>query len=106
VTAVLGPRPDPAAPNLAAWEYAVNAIEHYRRDYNIPPDEPVLLGPQPAAGSFQQRYDRRQAAVAILDALDKLDRPGFHRGPVSERICGIELITGERPTDRTSGSEP
>ncbi len=73
--AVLGPRPDQADPNRAAWEHAAAAIHQYRTRYNIAADEPVLPGPQPAAGQFQQRYDRHHTAAAILDALDRLDRP-------------------------------
>ncbi len=106
VIAVLGPRPHTADPSLAAWELAANAIQQYRTAYNIAPDEPVLLGPTPAAGEFQQRYDRRQAAAAVLDALDKLERPGFRRGLANERVETPHIARNEPGHEPAVGWEP
>jgi conjugative relaxase-like TrwC/TraI family protein len=106
VTAVLGPPPGPTDPNLSLWEHAVNAIQEYRTKYDIAPDEPVLLGPVPAAGAFQQRCDRRQAAATVLDALDQLDRPGFHRGNAANHLEGLDLDERELSHQRDIGWEP
>jgi conjugative relaxase-like TrwC/TraI family protein len=106
VTAVLGPPPAPTDPNMSVWEHAVNAIHEYRAKYDVGPDEPVLLGPAPAAGAFGQRYDRRQAAATVLDALDQLDRPGFHRSTVSSRLEGLDLHERELSHQPDVGWEP
>jgi conjugative relaxase-like TrwC/TraI family protein len=86
VTEVLGPRPAPGDPKLGAWENAATAIERYRDKYDIGTEEPVLLGPTPAAGAFQQRCERRETAAIVLDALDRLDRPGFHHGDLHRQL--------------------
>ena len=95
VIAILGPRPDATDPKLSAWEQAVDAVDQYRADYNIDPDDRVLLGPEPVAGAFQQRHDRRQAAATVLDVLNQLERPGVHRGPVRERPRTTAEVIGE-----------
>jgi hypothetical protein len=83
--AVLGPRPQAAGANLAAWERAALTIKRYRTHYNLMPDEPTPLGPEPPPGQFQQRYDRRQAATEILEALNELGRPVGRQRPIEER---------------------
>jgi conjugative relaxase-like TrwC/TraI family protein len=106
VTAVLGPRPRSGDPNLRVWEHAASTIQQYRDKYEIPSDEPVLLGSAPAVGAFQQRYDRRQAAATVLDALDQVDRPGFHRGDMRNRLEGPDLNERELSHQRDLGWEP
>ncbi len=109
VMAVLGPPPDASDPNLGMWEHAANAIQDYRHKYDIRPDEPALLGPAPAAGAFGQRWDRRQAAVTVLDALDaldQLDRPGFRRGELTNDLERIDRANRELSHQRNLGWEP
>jgi hypothetical protein len=106
VAAVLGPRPHSTDPNLGVWEHAASAIEQYRAKYDIALDEPVLLGPAPAAGALQHRYDRRQVAATVLDALDQLDRPGFHRGNLNHQLESINLADRELSHQRDVGWEP
>ncbi|MGI8411628.1 MAG: MobF family relaxase [Solirubrobacteraceae bacterium] len=102
VTAVLGPQPEPGNPNREAWDRASTAIERYRSRYEI--DDPAALGPEPPAGEFQQRLDRRQAAAEILDALD---RPVQQRGALEEQIRNTPGLAHEEPErDRTVGWEP
>jgi hypothetical protein len=83
--AVLGPRPQAAGANLAAWERAALTIKRYRTHYNLRPDEPTPLGPEPPPGQFQQRHDRRQAATEILEALNELGRPVYRQRQIEER---------------------
>jgi hypothetical protein len=77
--AILGPEPVGTSDAAQRWRQAVDAIENYRTTYDIPQDEPLLLGPAPAAGAFQQRLDRRHAADKVLDALEQI-QAGFTRG--------------------------
>ncbi len=111
LTAVLGPRPDATNPGHAAWQHAADAIGQYRTSHNIPADEQLLLGPEPAAGAFQQRHDRRQAADIVLHSLNKLDPPGFQRDPLARPAIDAhvadptELARDPRAGDRTNGWE-
>ena len=50
-------------------------IADYRRKYRISADEPQPLGPEPAAGAFRQRLDRRRAVRQALNARSKRDAP-------------------------------
>ncbi|MGI8429071.1 MAG: AAA family ATPase, partial [Solirubrobacteraceae bacterium] len=100
LTAVLGPQPEPGHPSREAWDRGSSAIERYRSRYDI--DDPAALGPEPPAGEFQQRQDRRDAAGEVLDALD---RPVQQRG--EERIRSIPGLAHEQSErDRTIGWEP
>jgi hypothetical protein len=72
LAAALGPRPDPAHPHHAVWRRAAEAVREYRGDYDIPDDDPRLLGSEPTAGAFQQRLDRRGAAQLVHDARQQL----------------------------------
>jgi hypothetical protein len=105
VIAVLGPQPDGADKARPAWEHAAGAIEQYRADYQVAADEPLLLGPAPPAGAFQQRYERRQAAAAVLEALDRLDRPGFHRGPINEHANSLDVAHEQPDREPTIGRD-
>jgi hypothetical protein len=105
VTAVLGPQPSPSDPNREAWEHAASEIERYRTSYAI--DDPSALGPEPLAGEFGQRKDRRRAAAQVLDALEKLDRLVDQYGPLDQRILNTSGLTNDHSKhDRTIGWEP
>jgi hypothetical protein len=75
VIAALEPRPEDRASGYAAWNDGAAAITGYRQHYAIDDDEQRPLGPEPPAGSFQQRHDRNQAAQRVADARRQLRRP-------------------------------
>jgi hypothetical protein len=109
VVAVLGPRPRANDPNLPAWDAAAAAIERYRTRYNIGPEEPIALGPEPPPGQFAQRHDRNQAAAKIIGALHELDRPADRLGLTEERVLTTEASgddASERERHRSIGWEP
>jgi hypothetical protein len=62
LAAVLGPQLPTGEASHAVWQDAAHAIADYRARYEIDPDAPEPLGPEPAADAFQQRLDRRHAA--------------------------------------------
>jgi hypothetical protein len=96
---VLGLAPHAAHPDRAVWDHAACAIETYRTRYQI--TDPAALGPEPPAGSFEQRQDRHQAATHVLEALDRLERPAHHGGTIEERILKTPGLTyGELDHDR------
>jgi conjugative relaxase-like TrwC/TraI family protein len=102
---VLGSRPD--HPQRAhAWERAAASIEDYRTAYDIDGSEPTALGPQPAAGAFRQRHDRKLAAGEVLDALDELGRPVDGFRPVKARMREVPGLAREKETQQTLGCEP
>jgi conjugative relaxase-like TrwC/TraI family protein len=70
---VLGDRPA-EEPQRELWDQAANLIQAYRDRHGIGPEEPSPLGPQPAAGSFSHRLDRRQTAAQLTQTLRDLDR--------------------------------
>ena len=103
--AVLGPPPGRSDPNRGTWEHAASTIERYRSRYGI--DDPSALGPEPPAGEFTQRKDRRQAAAQVLNALERLGRSVAHEGPLDRRILNTSALTGNcSEADRTIGWEP
>jgi hypothetical protein len=51
-------------------------IDAYRTQYAIANGDPRPLGPEPPAGAFRQRLDRRQAARQGLDTIDRRDHLG------------------------------
>jgi ATP-dependent exoDNAse (exonuclease V) alpha subunit len=107
VIAVLGPEPHPDDSNRTTWETAADAIERYRERYNIDPAELTALGPEPPAGHFQQRHDRRLAAIQVLDVRDQLDLGGLNRRTIGERIRETPGLTRDQHTHaRGNGWEP
>jgi conjugative relaxase-like TrwC/TraI family protein len=84
VLAILGPEPARTGDRTDAWQQAVDAVYEYRTKYEISADDPLLLGPAPAAGEFQQRLDRREAAAKVLAALEYA-WPELARGPDAVR---------------------
>ena len=48
-------------------------INAYRTKYKIAGNDPRPLGPEPPAGAFRQRLDRRHAAQAALHAVNTAD---------------------------------
>jgi hypothetical protein len=99
LTKALGQPPDPSDPERQAWNRAANAIRSYRTRYRIEDDETSALGPEPAAGEFQQRHDRKQAVEQLGDALQHVDRAGKQLDPVSQRIPDIRRrLAPDEPT--------
>lgn len=101
----LGPRPE-APERAAGWDRAATAIEAYRAAYGIDPAEESALGPEPAAGAFQQRRDRELAADEVLEALAELGRPVSRVGPLEERLRGVPGLVPEAESERSMGWEP
>jgi conjugative relaxase-like TrwC/TraI family protein len=108
LTQVLGERPDARDPEHDIWQQAALAIENYRARYNIAPDEPTALGPEPQPGRFEQRQDRTRTATETLDALEKLDRNVPEHGAIKQRILNTPgLVPDNQPAlDQTLGWEP
>jgi len=102
---VLGQQPPDTDPRRGLWEQASQAIAGYRARYQI--TDPSALGAEPPAGEFAQRYDRRQTARQVLQALDELGRPVHHDGGLEERILNTPGLTTPQPQhERTIGWEP
>lgn len=102
VVAVPGDEPQTGDSKNSAWQQAANAIERYHTQYNI--EEPSGLGPEPTAGAFQHRHDRRQTAAQLLDALDRLRDPGAHKPSLTECICEMPGPAPEQPEHDASAS--
>ncbi|MBV8992037.1 MAG: hypothetical protein JO372_26055 [Solirubrobacterales bacterium] len=103
-TAVLGSRPDPHDPRRAAWQRGAAAIDRYRSAYNLEDDE-LALGPQPAAGKFQQRHDYRQTTIQVRDALRQLGHHVELDCPVDQRLPKVPGLEASE-LDRGNGFEP
>jgi hypothetical protein len=103
--ALLGPRRPATNEADAAWhDAAAQAIADYRTRYEIDPNEAAPLGPEPPAGAFQQRLDRRQAAETIATRCASSGAPSTG-DPTAGRVCGSTEPL-ERDLDRSNGWEP
>jgi conjugative relaxase-like TrwC/TraI family protein len=76
-----GDTPDPGQPERTPDNAPVRngrpaVIDAYRTQYAIANGDPRPLGPEPPAGAFRQRLDRRQAARQGLDTIDRRDHLG------------------------------
>ena len=97
---LLGPRPAVEDPNHARWERAAAVIDEYRSKYGIERSAPGVLGPEPEAGHFSQRYDRHQV---IEEALEVSRAAGLE----DERIFDVLGFTAqEQERDGGVGWEP
>ena len=99
---LLGPRPEPDDTSALAWQRATDAIERYRTQYQLAPDE-LGLGAKPPAGEFQQRLDHRQATEEVLDALQKQGHPLERDSTIEQRL---QRALGGHEPDRGNGWEP
>ena len=80
LTRALGPQPETTRRQRPAWEHAALQIERYRAHYQIPPDDPRPLGPEPNPKNHRQRADRDTTTAILLTVAPRLQRPG--RAPI------------------------
>jgi hypothetical protein len=105
--AVLGEQPADSHPDRQTWKTAANAIERYRMQYSIDHSDSAALGPEPAAGNFQQRHDRTHAARQVRHALERLGRHEPQTGLAGEWILELPgQVTDQREHDRTPRWDP
>ncbi len=106
IVKVLGPEPDVDGRTRETWARAATEIERYRARYGINPAEATALGPEPLAGQFQQRHDRRSTALEVLDARETLGLSTPLAGPIDKRILAVTGLLHESEPERTIGWEP
>jgi ATP-dependent exoDNAse (exonuclease V) alpha subunit len=92
----LGARPTATDPNLHVWERAADAIERYRLAYDIDPNEPAVLGPQPPAGELEQHDHRAIATSLVREARATLNLE-HEQTPAAERTVDLPALADHDP---------
>ena len=102
------PDPDPTTQNTRPGSKPPTPSTNTAPSYHIDPDEPILLGPQPPAGEFQQRHHRNQTRRLLLDAVHELQPPALnHHTPTTHTIDpAAPSQLDDRDHQHTPGWEP
>ncbi|MGH2916562.1 MAG: MobF family relaxase [Solirubrobacteraceae bacterium] len=105
LTHALGRPPAPEHRQRGLWEHAALQIERYRTRYQIDPQEPTVLGPEPERHSAtrQQRDELDSARTAIVMAATRLGAPG-HAHTVKPQDLTRPAPTRTRGIDRDGPS--
>jgi hypothetical protein len=97
----LGPQPETARRQRPAWDHAALQIERYRARYQIPPDDPRPLGPEPNPKNRRQQADHDTIAATLLTTANRLQRPG--RAPIPPQPQPPHPHLGYPPLHRDHG---
>ncbi len=88
------------------WGEAMIALARYRAGSAAHALASAPADTEPRTGFFEQRYERREAAAAVLDALARLDPAIRHDRETQERVLEeIGLGRASHSQDRSPGFE-